>query len=133
MSASARRKGHQFERDVVNMLRDELGIPCKRVLDQYREGELGDIVLKPFVIECKRYACKFEPPSNWWHQAWRAGEHMGLTPILIWKFDRRPIRAMVPLHLLNNDYPRNEIYTAQVDWETLILIMREEICETEST
>ena len=26
MSASARRKGHQFERDIVNKLKDELGV-----------------------------------------------------------------------------------------------------------
>ena len=131
MSASARRKGHQFERDVVNMLKDELGVSCKRVLDQYREGNLGDIVLDPFVIECKRYACKFEAPTAWWNQAWKAGDHMQLCPILIWKFDRRPIQAMVPLNLLSADYPRAEGYTAQVSWDTLMMIMRESLVETE--
>lgn len=130
MSASARRKGHQFERDVINLLREELGVSCKRVLDQYREGNLGDIVLNPFVIECKRYACKFEAPAAWWNQAWKAGEHMQLCPILIWKFDRRPIQAMVPLNLLSTDYPRVENYTAQVSWDTLMMIMRESIVDT---
>ena len=134
MTAAARRKGYRFENDVCNMLRDELGsvvdAPIRRVLDQYREGNLGDIVLDPFVIECKRYACKFEAPAAWWNQAWKAGEHMQLCPILIWKFDRRPIQAMVPLNLLSTDYPRVENYTAQVSWDTLMMIMRESIVDT---
>ena len=33
MSAAARRKGHNFERTIVNKLKDELGVECKRVLD----------------------------------------------------------------------------------------------------
>ena len=127
MSAAARRKGHDFERSVSNKLQQELGVSCKRVLDQYREGNLGDIVLEPFVIECKRYACKFDPAQAWWDQAWQAGQHMNLTPILVWKFDRRPIGAMVPLSLLADNYPNEKSYTAQVTWETLMMIIREEL------
>ena len=128
MSASARRKGHQFERDIVNKLKDELGVECSRILDQYREGELGDIDLDPFVIECKRYACKFDPPEAWWEQAWRAGEHMGRIPVLVWKFDRRPIKVRFPLSLLG-DYPREKNYTATTDWDTAVMIMREELVD----
>ena len=73
MSKAARNKGLNFERAVVNMLKDELGINCKRVLDQYREGNLGDIVLEPFVIECKRYSYMPFPAKAWWDQAWAAG------------------------------------------------------------
>ena len=125
MSASARRKGHQFERDIVNKLKDDLGVDCHRVLDQYREGELGDIVVDPFVIECKRYACKFDAPQTWWDQVWKASIHTNLTPILVFKFDRRPIRCMVPLNTINSDYPKEKSYTAQVEWENLMMIMRE--------
>ena len=127
MSASARRKGIQFERDVVNMLKDELGVDCKRVLDQYREGQLGDIVLDQFVIECKRYACKFDAPQAWWDQVWQASQHMSLVPILVYKFDRRAIQAIVPLYLLGYNFPKEKNYTAQVSWDTLMLIMREEM------
>ena len=127
MSASGRRKGIQFERDVVNMLKDELGVDCKRVLDQYREGQLGDIVLDQFVIECKRYACKFDAPTAWWDQVWQASQHMSLVPILIYKFDRRPIQAIAPLYLLGYNYPKEKNYTAQMSWDTLMLVMREEM------
>ena len=127
MSSAARLKGHNFERTIVNKLKDELGVECKRVLDQYREGNLGDIILDPFVIECKRYASKPDAPKAWWDQAWQAGQHMNLTPVLVWKFDRRPIQAMVPLSLLADNYPHNKSYTAQVSWENLVMILREEI------
>ena len=52
---------------------------------------------------------------------------MNLTPVLVWKFDRRPIQAMVPLSLLADNYPHNKSYTAQVSWENLVMILREEI------
>jgi len=126
MSKAARNKGLNFERAVVNMLKDDLGINCKRVLDQYREGNLGDVVLEPFVIECKRYASMPFPAKAWWDQAWAAGEHMSLTPILVWKFDRLPIQCMLPLSLLG-DYPHEQHNTATVSWDTLMMIFREEL------
>ena len=35
---NGRNKGASFEREVANMLRDELGIGFKRDLEQYRAG-----------------------------------------------------------------------------------------------
>lgn len=128
MSASARTKGHSFERAVTHMIDDDLGIKTSRILDQYREGNLGDIELGPFIIECKRYAKGAEPQSVWWDQAWAAGEYMNLIPILVFKFDYRQIQALVPLYLIAPNYPKEKSYTAQVSWDTLMLIVREEIC-----
>jgi len=126
VSKAARNKGLNFERAVVNMLKDELGINCKRVLDQYREGNLGDIVLEPFVIECKRYSYMPFPAKAWWDQAWAAGEHMSLTPILVYKFDRLPIQCVVPMSLLS-DFPHEKHNAATVSWDTLMMIFREEL------
>jgi|TARA_A100001518_G_C1197364_1_gene41552 hypothetical protein len=131
MSASSRRKGHQFERDICHKLQDDLGDifqhPIRRDLDQTREGSLGDIHLDPFVIECKRYACKFEPPSSWWEQVWRAGQHMDRIPVLVWKVDRRPIKVMLPLYAISQDFEREKNLTATTDWDTAMLIIREEM------
>jgi len=131
MSGKASRvKGHAFERQICHLFEDELGISCKRELDQSREAALGDIVINPFVIECKRRASRSEtcrPPSAWWDQVWAAGDNLKLTPILIWKFDYRDITAMVPLNLLNKDYLPVKQYTAILDIETLIMVMREEL------
>lgn len=49
---SSRRKGHQFERDIVNMLRTN-GIDAARNLSQTRDAG-GDIDLPGVLIECKR-------------------------------------------------------------------------------
>lgn len=127
---SSRIKGHSFERQICHLLEDELGISCKRELNQVRESDLGDIVINPFVIECKRRATRSEtsrPPAAWWDQAWSAGDKLKLTPILIWKYDYRDITAMVPLHLLNDDYLPVKDYSAILDVQTLIMVMREAI------
>ena len=53
MGASQRRKGHNFEREVSRILRDN-GIDARRGL-QYREGgECADVITDDFWIECKR-------------------------------------------------------------------------------
>tara|TARA_R100000654_G_C2619841_1_gene118252 strand:- start:81 stop:482 length:402 start_codon:yes stop_codon:yes gene_type:complete len=131
LSAHSRRKGYRFENDICNELRLCLGTiveqPIKRVLDQYREGGLGDIVIPPFVIECKRYANKPEPPAEWWDQVWDAGKKSGLFPILIYKFDRRPIHCNVALYMLNDDFPRHKNYKADINWDTLMMVMREHL------
>jgi len=131
MSAHSRRKGHSFERFICSELRLCLGEivdgPIKRHLDQYQQSGLGDILIPPFSIECKRYASKPEPPAEWWDQAWEAGQQSGMHPILIWKFDRRPVHTMVPLYLLNDDFPRMKDYTAGLSFETLMMVMREHL------
>ena len=127
MSASARVKGHSFERTITHMIDDDLGIRTSRILDQYREGNLGDIELGPFIIECKRYAKGAEPQAAWWSQAGAAGEHMNLIPILVFKFDYRQIQAVVPLYLIAPNYPKEKQYTAQVSWDTLMMLIREDL------
>lgn len=127
MSADSRRKGHQFERDVVNLFKDWLGVSCQRNLDQYQVADLGDIVIPPFVVECKRYANKPEPPNEWWEQVWTAGDNMNLIPILVYKFDRRPIKAIVPLSLISQDYPTEINATAQLTLDNLMMVMRENL------
>ena len=56
---NSRNKGASFERDVKNRLHDALGLEFRRVLDQWAEAGLPDLVCEdaafPFVIECKRY------------------------------------------------------------------------------
>jgi len=53
MSAMSRRKGAGYEREIVKIIRESLGIEVKRNLDQVRDGG-GDIVLGKYLIECKR-------------------------------------------------------------------------------
>jgi len=131
MTINSRAKGHAFEREIVKQLRDELGQivdePIKRILDQYREVELPDIVVPPFAIECKRYAKGNTYRPEWWTQVTLASEKAGLTPALVYRYDRQQIQCVIPLYAINPEYPRTNECQAIVDWCDFVMIMRENI------
>ena len=66
MGKAQRTKGHQFERDIVNLLKEK-GYPAARNLTQTRDSG-GDINLPRWLIECKRYA-KIGRVYEWLEQA----------------------------------------------------------------
>lgn len=89
MSKSQRDKGHNWEREVVNMLK-ERGWPASRNLDQTRDGG-GDIHIGNWLFECKRYANI--AVYGWLDQAIKAAGTK--TPVVIAKADRKePIAIM---------------------------------------
>lgn len=130
----SRRKGHAFEREIVNQLRSELGSvvdePIKRILDQYRERRLPDIIVPPFAIECKRYArgCGFK--TEWWDQVVAAAEHANLIPALVYRFDRQQVQCVLPLYAINDDLPRTNECRATVDWFEFVMLMRENLASS---
>lgn len=102
---NGRAKGAAFERSIASELEGELGIKFKRDLEQYRERDRGDLVAVgcdnwPFLLECKRYAGSGVASPLWWEQACTAAKKAGLLPCLIYKFDRRPIVARVPVQAM---------------------------------
>ena len=128
---NSRTKGHTFEREIARHLQNELGniidADIKRILDQSREAELGDIEVGDFVVECKRYAYQASPSEAWWEQVWTAATKSGKHPLLVYKFDRQPIRCVVPFYLLNRDYPMQPGYRMEMTFENMTMIMREYI------
>ena len=84
MSKMQRTKGHQFERDIVNLLKEK-GYPAARNLTQTRDSG-GDINLPRWLIECKRYA-KIGRVYEWLEQAIKAASGIQ-KPIVIAKADR---------------------------------------------
>lgn len=139
MSKLSRNKGASFEREICKMIADELGYEVRRNLDQYQVKEQCDIELADlFAIECKRYASAvggwYQP--DWWKQAEKSAALCNLVPVLIWKYDRQPIRMALPIYAINADYAMN---SSQYDWpregnacrpvvmdiETGFMIMRE--------
>jgi len=139
MSKKSRNKGAAFEREVCKLIEDELGYGVRRNLDQYQVKEQCDIELADlFAIECKRYAAAvggwFQP--DWWKQAEKSAALRNLVPVLIWKYDRQPIRIALPIYAINADYAMD---SSQYDWpregnpcrpvvmdvETGFMIMRE--------
>ena len=96
MSASQRTKGASGERELVRLLRDQLGDDTiTRNLDQVRDGG-GDILLQEWVIEVKR--CRRASFGTWWRQAVaQAGDRQ---PALAYRLDRQPWRVRIPLAAL---------------------------------
>ena len=86
MSRAQRIKGASGEREVVHIIRDELGIECHRNLDQVRDGG-ADIKLPPFNIEVKRRA-RIAHIYEWLQQAEKScvpSSHSVLTERAGWQ------------------------------------------------
>lgn len=92
MSKSQRDKGHNFERAVVNAIKDR-GIEAARNLTQTRDSG-GDIIVGRWLFECKRYASI--AVYKWLNQAVEAANASGqLIPVVVAKADRKePIVIM---------------------------------------
>ena len=126
---NGRNKGAAFEREVAIMLFDELGVSFKRDLEQYREGLHGDLIPSDpdfaFTLELKRYK---DGPINgqtaWWAQTCAAAEREKKIPALIYKYDRKPIRCVIPMSALS-DY--DDFWTIELDFEAFCFIAREKM------
>ena len=84
MPVNSRAKGANFEREIANLLIDDLNLtnPVKRILEQTRTKELPDLQLGRLCIECKRYGDGAEPLNDWWDQViTSAGDNF--IPILV--------------------------------------------------
>ena len=124
---NGRNKGASFEREVAIMLRDELGIGFKRDLEQYRAGAHADLIPDdpafPFTLELKRY--KDGPIGGapaWWEQVKVAAEREQKMPCLIYKYDRKPIRCVIPLDALMQ---HKTDHVVEMDFEAFCYVTRE--------
>lgn len=124
---NGRNKGASFEREIAKMLFDELGIGFKRDLEQYRAGDHGDLIPDddafPFVLELKRYA---DGPIGgqpvWWNQVVKAAARENKLPCLIYKYDRKPIRCVIPLEALMQ---HKTDHVVEMDFEAFCYVTRE--------
>lgn len=133
-----RMKGAAFEREVAALLLDELGIAFKREIEQYRQSDLGDLRPVecdnwPFVIECKRYASGKQAKDAWWEQACTAARAADLLPCLIYKYDRSPIKCVVPIAAFAEMCEGTGTYDwkwkAELDFNVFCFIAREMLCD----
>ena len=128
---NGRAKGAQFERTIANMCFESLGFEAKRDLEQYRSGDRGDLIGVPgWVIECKRYASGSTHRDEWWAQVTKAADAAMREPVLIYKYDRQPIRCVVFLSSINPDY-WGKADTATVSFDTWCMIVREGLTDEE--
>jgi len=108
--ANSRQKGAAFERDIAKRLngfaaKAGFDFSCKRNLDQYQARDLCDIEIPGHAIECKAYKDGFWYRTEWWEQVVRASD--GRIPVLVWKFNNKPIRVTLPLYAIAPDLPQD--------------------------
>ena len=125
---NSRTKGRSGEYEIRDILFDQLGLTFKRDIEQFRQADRGDLLCVdmdfPAVIEVKRYAKGGETPRGaWWDQVCKAADGKGI-PLLIYRFDRQPIRMVFPLHVVG-DYPENNQMTCTVGVEEGSMLIRE--------
>ncbi len=127
---NGRAKGHAFERQIIKIFQEEFG-ECadhlKRVLDQYQQSGRADIEFYNLRIECKRYAKGAWHHPEWWRQCCNSTSN-DLIPVLIYKFDRHPIRCVFRLCDIGwggGFYPSSDASTATTDLQDGIMVMRD--------
>jgi hypothetical protein len=126
MTINSRTKGAAFERLIVNTINrcfKEEGIDDRvsRNFDQSWKAGLADIYFRNFAIECKRYGNSSTNmyKQSWWDQVVKsAGDDF--IPLLIYKFNRKPIYAVVPAWLVS---------AAPKDNQVVYMCPLEELCE----
>lgn len=104
----SRSKGANFEREVSQLLYQELGIKFARDLRQYQQAEYGDLITDdpawPYLLELKRYnAGPIGGSIAWWQQACAAANRASKQPVVIYKYDRQPIRCVLMLEGVKAD------------------------------
>lgn len=126
MPVNSRAKGANFEREIGNLLVQDLGLknPVKRILEQTRTKELPDLMMGRWCIECKRYGDGSEPSEEWWNQVLIASSNDDQIPALVYKFNRKPLKVRILASCINKDIQNNEI-TVDLSWQDFILIIKE--------
>ena len=126
---NSRNKGLRFELSIASLIDIDLGIKLHRNLEQSRTADHGDLISSdpswPFCIECKRYASGYLPKNEWWQQVCTASEAVRKIPILVYKFDRLPIRVRVPIGFVQLEKTYDKRYVADLDFPTFCYLARE--------
>ena len=126
MPVNSRAKGANFEREIGNLLVQDLGLknPVKRILEQTRTKELPDLMMGRWCIECKRYGDGSEPSEEWWNQVLIASSNDDQIPALVYKFNRKPLKVRILASCINKDIRNNDI-TVDLSWQDFISIIKE--------
>lgn len=126
---NGRQKGANFERECAKTLFMATGLDVKRDLEQYRASDHGDLIGIPgWTIECKRYARGTTWRNEWWGQVEAAANAAGCEPALIYKFDRCPIRVVLRLSSVSNEYMSKDD-TVEMSMDTFAMLVSESLCD----
>ena len=129
MSKTSRTKGATFERDIVKRLNEffeshAINFLCKRNLDQYQTANLADIEIPYHSVESKHYKEGWWWKPEWHKQVCEAAKDNEI-PVLIYKFNHKPVRVCLPLYAIDTKLPKDNTITCVVDFDTWIIILGE--------
>jgi hypothetical protein len=109
---NSRNKGAAFERFICKELnkyaiQNNIDDNAKRNLSQYQQKNEADIYWCGFAIECKHYQGDSHfPREQWWKQVCEAaGDEY--VPLLIYKFNRKPIQFITPAWIIIGEEMKN--------------------------
>jgi len=124
--ADSRRKGATFELQVCKLIKQNLNYDAKRnIQSQYQEKGQPDIVIPSWSIECKAYQKGTTYKQSWLEQTRESAKLLGLTPVLIYKFNNCPIKCVVSLDVLSRNFSAGHDLVCEVDIDTWFYIVRE--------
>lgn len=131
MSARSRNKGARVEREIAAELHALTGVTFSRNLEQVRSAAHGDLIADdpdwPFSIEVKSRATGNGCAAAWQAQAVNAAALAGKIPVVVVKYDRRPVRVSVPLKAIHASLPADE--WAEISLPGLAYLAREIMAE----
>jgi len=127
MTINSRNKGAQFERDIAKILneffeKEGIDYQTKRNLDQYQGAGQCDLNMPYHAVECKFYKEGTGLKSAWWNQVCESAQ--GRIPVLIFKFNRRPIQVCIPLHAINTEWEEDNKKVAFMPMDEWLEILR---------
>lgn len=121
MPINSRAKGARREREFFAILENELGISCKRNLQQTRSGGADSYDVPGWAIEVK--ACEQLAFGPAWEQAERQAN--GNRPALAWKQSRRPWAVYLDLNdMMPDTFPRRGSL-CRIDAQAFCQLVRE--------
>lgn len=105
LSGKGRRsKGASAEREVLNLLNEQLGTNLSRNLQQTQRGGEDCAELPHVSLEVKRHATlKLNP---WWKQTIDQAMASSKAPVLAYRLDRQKWTFVVPLYMISPDFER---------------------------
>lgn len=118
---NSRAKGIRGERELFAILSDELGIPCRRNLEQVRNGGADTLDVAGWSIEVK--TVEKLAFGDAWEQA--CNQAHDRKPVLAWKRSRKPWACYIDLNDLVPDvFPRRG-NLCQISVQALCQVIRE--------
>lgn len=95
MTINQRSKGQRGERELFALLSDRLGTIVRRNIDQTRQGGPDGLDLPGWAVEVKRQQKAYL--EAWWRQTLDQADKVGRRPILFYRANHRPWRAILLL------------------------------------